>query len=73
MAGEFVGSYSEIVETAGVLIAVAGGVGILLGLIIKEPGSSSAGGLSRVVGVSHSFIGMCRDLPRIRLTTTVQD
>jgi hypothetical protein len=39
MAGEFVGSYSEIVETTGVLIAVAGGVAIVLGLVIREPGS----------------------------------
>ncbi len=35
MAGEFVGSYSEIAETAGVLIAVAGGVAIILGLVIR--------------------------------------
>jgi hypothetical protein len=39
MAGEFVGPYSEIAEKAGVLIAVAGGVAIVLGLVIREPGS----------------------------------
>jgi hypothetical protein len=37
MAGEFAGRYAGIVETAGVLIAVAGAVGIVLGLIIREP------------------------------------
>ncbi|MDD1711325.1 MAG: hypothetical protein LUQ37_10525 [Methanoregulaceae archaeon] len=38
MAGEFAGRYAGIVETAGVLIAVAGGIGIILGLVIREPG-----------------------------------
>jgi hypothetical protein len=39
MAGEFAGRYAGIMETAGVLIAVAGGIGIILGLVLKEPDS----------------------------------
>ncbi|HPH34791.1 MAG TPA: hypothetical protein PLU94_04775 [Methanoregulaceae archaeon] len=36
MAGEFAGAYATVMETAGVLLAVAGGIGILLGLVVTE-------------------------------------
>ena len=36
MAGEFAGAYATVMETAGVLIAVAGGISIILGLVVPE-------------------------------------
>ena len=36
MAGEFAGTYAMVIETAGVFIAVAGKICIVLGLVVTE-------------------------------------